>query len=358
VAERPGPPAPAASLATRLERLAGAAVIALGPIGGDHGVRHYRARLADGRELFVKAVAETPGSAGRLPAASLALAAEASGLRWLGEAEAVPIPGVFFGGNGLLALTWLPQGNADRHAAERFGRDLAKLHAAGSADFGAPWRGFIAGLPLPNEPGWPGGPGEAGEAGEAGSPGGPDEPGGSGPRGGVGGSGAYGERSALSGPVEVAGSWPCWYAERRLLPYARLARDAGTLGPADVALVEKVVARIAELAGPAEPPSRIHGDCWSGNVLWSGGRGWLIDPAAHGGHRETDLAMVALFGAPYLDRILAAYAEAAPLADGWRQRVPLHQLHPLLVHVCLFGAGYLGAALAAARAALAGRRLP
>ena len=88
-------------------------------------------------------------------------------------------------------------------------------------------------------------------------------------------------------------------------------------------------------------------------MLWSGGRGWLIDPAAHGGHRETDLAMLALFGAPHLDRILAAYQEAAPLADGWRARVPLHQLHPLLVHVCLFGGSYRDAALDAARRVLA-----
>src|SRR5262249_61636615 len=92
---------------------------------------------------------------------------------------------------------------------------------------------------------------------------------------------------------------------------------------------------------------------WSGNVLWSGGRGLLIDPAAHGGHREMDLAMLALFGAPHLDRIVAAYEEVAPLADGWRSRVPLHQLHPLLVHVCLFGSGYRQSALDAARAALA-----
>jgi fructosamine-3-kinase len=88
-------------------------------------------------------------------------------------------------------------------------------------------------------------------------------------------------------------------------------------------------------------------------VLWPGGRGWLIDPAAQGGHRETDLAMLALFGAPYLDRILGGYQEAAPLAPGWRQRVPLHQLHPLLVHVCLFGGPYRESALAAARAVLA-----
>ena len=125
------------------------------------------------------------------------------------------------------------------------------------------------------------------------------------------------------------------------------------VGVAQARDVEAVVARIGELAGPAEPPSRIHGDCWSGNVLWSGGRGWLIDPAAHGGHRETDLAMLALFGAPYLDRILGAYADQAPLAPGWRQRVPLHQLHPLLVHVVLFGAAYREEVLAAARAVLA-----
>ena len=129
--------------------------------------------------------------------------------------------------------------------------------------------------------------------------------------------------------------------------------DAGALGPDGARLVEEVAGRLTALAGPAEPPARLHGDCWSGNVLWSGGRGVLIDPAAHGGHRESDLAMLALFGAPYLDRILAAYHEVAPLAEGWRQRVPLHQLHPLLVHACLFGAGYAGPVRDAARAALA-----
>jgi fructosamine-3-kinase len=137
-----------------------------------------------------------------------------------------------------------------------------------------------------------------------------------------------------------------------VLPFLRRAADAGTLTRADVALVESVADRIGDLAGPAEPPSRVHGDCWWGNVLWSGGRGWLIDPAAYGGHREGDLAMLALFSPPHLDRILAAYAEAAPLADGWRSRVPLHQLHPLLVHACLFGATYAAPLRAAARAAL------
>ena len=110
--------------------------------------------------------------------------------------------------------------------------------------------------------------------------------------------------------------------------------------------------RIGSLAGPAEPPSRIHGDCWAGNVLWSGGEGWLIDPAAHGGHRETDLAMLDLFGAPHLDRILAGYNDTVPLAAGWRARIPLHQLHPLLVHACLFGSSYREGVVSSARSAL------
>jgi fructosamine-3-kinase len=310
-------------VAARLERLAGAAVSDLRPAGGGHGVRHYRARLADGRELFVKTASSGEAATGA------AFAAEACGLRWLSAASAIPIPELICSDNGLLALIWLPEHGADRGAAERFGRDLARLHAAGSASFGAPWPGFIASLPLSNDPVDSGGAGGAGGAGDS---------------GGAGGAGGG-----------LAGSWPRWYAERRLLPYLRLARAAGTLSPADVALIEAVTDRIDELAGPAEPPSRIHGDCWSGNVLWSGGRGALIDPAAHGGHRETDLAMLALFGAPYLEPILAAYQEVAPLAEGWRQRVPLHQLHPLLVHVCLFGAAYRDAAVAAARAALARR---
>ncbi len=253
-------------LAEALAAAAGAAVAQYTPIGGGHGARHYRAQLADGRELFVKEAADDAGIA--------ALDAEAQGLRWLAEAAAVQVPKIIARHNRTLALVYLPAGRSDRAAAERFGRDLARLHAAGADSFGAPWAGFIASLPLPNE---------------------------------------------------QATSWPSWYAERRLLPYGRLARDAGTLGAGDVALIESVASRIGELAGPAEPPARIHGDCWSGNVLWSGGRGWLIDPAAHGGHRESDLAMLALFGAPYLDRILAAYQDVTPLAAGWQTRVPLHQ---------------------------------
>jgi len=278
----------------RLVSAARSAVTEWRQAGGGHGARHYLARLADGRQLFIKEATDQAGAA--------ALDAEATGLRWLAEAAAVPIPEVISRHNRTLALIYLPAGRPEGAIADRFGRDLARMHSAGAERFGAPWDGYIASLPLPND---------------------------------------------------QADSWPSWYAEHRLLPYCRMARDAGTFGPADVALIESVAGRVGELAGPAELPARVHGDLWSGNVLWSGGRGWLVDPAAHGGHRETDLAMLALFGAPHLDSIVAAYQEVTPLADGWRDRLPLHQLHPLLVHVCLFGTSYREPALAAARAALA-----
>jgi fructosamine-3-kinase len=276
----------------RIAELAGAAVLRVRLLGGQHRWRTYHGELSDGREVFVKAASHSLGEL---------LPAEARGLRWLASAGQVPVPEVIGCDETMLVLPWLRAGRADPAAAVRFGRALAALHTAGADSYGAPWRGFIASLPLDNTP----------------------------------------------GPT-----WPSWYAARRLAPFLRLAADAGDLADADVRLVETVMARIGELAGPAEPPARIHGDCWSGNVLWSHGQGWLVDPAAHGGHRETDLAMLALFGAPYLDRVLSAYAEAAPLAEGWRARIPLHQLHPLLVHVCLFGAGYRDAVRDAARAAL------
>ena len=173
------------------------------------------------------------------------------------------------------------------------------LHAAGAPRFGSPWPGFIATLPLGDR---------------------------------------TGDAPTVAGALGGAGDWASWYGSKRLLPYLRRAADTGALTTADARLVEQVVDRLPSLAGPPEPPSRIHGDCWSGNVLWSGGRGWLIDPAAQGGHRETDLAMLALFGAPYLDRILgrlrrrraagrglAGPGPAAPAAPAAGARLPVRQ---------------------------------
>ena len=250
-----------------------------------------RLTLDDGTDLFAKTWPEAPSDF---------FTSEATELRWLQAAGAVPIPEVIAATSQLLLLEWIEPGEPAAPAAEEFGRRLAALHRSGAPTFGAGWNGYISSEPLPNEP---------------------------------------------------APSWPEFYVERRCRPYLRRAADRGTFDAAGVAVVDKALDRVAEVAGPAEPPARIHGDLWSGNVLYGqDGRAWLVDPAAHGGHRETDLAMLALFGAPYLDRILTSYHEAYPLAAGWHERVPLHQLHPLLVHTVLFGASYLDQAMAAATA--------
>ena len=108
------------------------------------------------------------------------------------------------------------------------------------------------------------------------------------------------------------------------------------------------MARLPELMPPGGP-ALLHGDLWWGNVLFGAdGRSWLIDPSVHGGHPEEDLAMLALFGA-VPRRVLAAYEEVHPLAAGWRHRVALFQLYPLLVHTVLFGGGYRSQALGVAK---------
>jgi fructosamine-3-kinase len=200
----------------------------------------------------------------------------------------------------LLVLEWVEPGDVTMAAAEAFGRELAATHRAGADTFGAPWDGFIGSLPQDN---------------------------------------TLDDRD-----------WATWFVQRRLEPYLRMAQGRNALADADVAAVERALARVEQ--PPPEAPARLHGDLWPGNLLWAAdGRVWLVDPAAHGGHRETDLAQLALFGAaPHLDRIRAAYQEVWPLADGWRERVPLHQLHLLLVHAALFGAAYRSAVMAAVRA--------
>jgi fructosamine-3-kinase len=256
------------------------------PLGGGCICAAERLTLDDGTDLFAKSLAGAPPRF---------FAAEARGLRWL-AGSGVPVPAVVAVTDSLLVLEWVPPGAPSVAAASEFGRGLTGLHRAGAPGFGAPWQGFIGSLPLDNT---------------------------------------------------GAATWREFYLERRIRPYVRAAVERGSLDPADAAAIERFVER-ADV--PAEPPARLHGDLWSGNLLWGAdGHVWLIDPAAHGGHRETDLAMLALFGTPHLDRILSAYDEEYPLTDGWRDRVGLHQLHPLLVHAVLFGGGYGAQAAALAR---------
>jgi fructosamine-3-kinase len=236
---------------------------------------------------------------------------EAAGLRWLAEVDGgVPCAQVVSFGATRLTLRRLDSATSSPEAASEFGSRLAVTHDAGAAGFGA----------------------------------GPD---------GWNGPGFFGP---LSQPLPMSlrphRRWGEFYADERLVPMAELA--AGRLDVAARAVVDSVAARCrAGDFDDDDPPARLHGDLWSGNLMWTRDGVALIDPAAHGGHRETDLAMLALFGCPHYDAVLAGYQRVRSLRPGWRKRVGLHQLFPLLAHVVLFGGGYAQQANACARAALA-----
>ncbi|GAB3700330.1 fructosamine kinase family protein [Saccharopolyspora tripterygii] len=286
-------------IADEVSRITGLAVAETRRLSGGDTASAFAVRLDDGRELFAKSTSPSmPGAA----------AAEAASLRWLAEPGVVAVPEVIGDGEHCLVTEHVAEGAPTAGAAAELGRGLARLHSAGAPAFGSPPPGgpadaWIGLAPMRNEP---------------------------------------------------EDDWPAFYARHRVQPYVRRAVDEGTLSSESGKVLDRVCEEITELAGPAEPASRLHGDLWSGNVLWGRDRAWLIDPAAHGGHRETDIAMLHLFGCPQLDRVIAGYEEVHPLADGWRSRIPLHQLFPLLVHAVLFGSGFGAQAVQAARRALAG----
>jgi fructosamine-3-kinase len=271
-------------------------------VGGGDINEAWRVTLADGRTAFLKTRANAgPGE----------YAAEAAGLRWLAEPGALRTPRTIEVGEDYLALEWIEPGRLDGAGVEELGRGLAVTHAAGAAGFGDP---HLVGA-------------RDGDAGEGGA--------------------VPASFGSLSLPNAPTADWPSFYVERRLRPLAAIARERGALPDRGTGAVERVCDRIAALAGPDEPPARLHGDLWGGNVMAdTGGRPWLIDPSAYGGHREVDLAMLRLFGgwAGHQEKVFSAYAEVAPLADGWEERVQLWQLAPLLVHAVLFGGSYPAAA--------------
>jgi len=295
------------SLETAVARATGRAVRSLRRVGGGDINDAYAVELEDGGRAFVKTRADAP--AGEYEA-------EAAALRWLGEPGGLGIPAVLGASDEVLALEWLDEGPAGDEAA--LGHGLATIHAAGADEFGGRAVADSSGAASPRD--------AAGSSGRA----------------------APLRIGLLALPNDPLPDWPSFYAERRLRPLLRPARDRGALSQQGVRAVERVCDRLPELAGPPESPARLHGDLWSGNVLWSGGRPYVIDPVAYGGHREVDLAMLRLFGAPG-PRLLAAYEEVSPLADGHEERVALYQLFPLLVHTVLFGGSYGSSVERAAR---------
>jgi fructosamine-3-kinase len=225
---------------------------------------------------------------------------EATGLAWLAEvAGGVPVVDVLEVDRSQIVLERLHPSPPSAAQADELGRRLARTHLAPAQAWGRDdGDGFIGPLTLPN------------------------------------------------GPFS---SWVDLWWRGRVEPYLRMAVDGARLDQDDAHRIERVV-RDRSHAVEATAPGRVHGDLWSGNVVWTPRGAVVIDAAsAHGGHPEADLAMLALFGLPYLNRVLAAYDEINPLADGWRERVPLLQTHPLLVHVVLFGGSYVEQLRQAAR---------
>jgi fructosamine-3-kinase len=283
----------AAALAAEL----GAAVASARPLGGGDINDAYEVAFADGRRLFVKTNARAPRAM---------FPAEARGLGWLAEAGALRVPSVVAVSREegdaapFLALELVEPGAPARGFDERLGRGLAALHRFGAPGFGLDHDNFIGRLPQSN--------------------------------------------AAVQGGE---GGWAEFYRTRRLEAQLRRAADRGAASARMKRGFDRLFAELPELVGPEEPPARLYGDLWGGNLLCDdAGQPCLIDPAVYGGHREIDLAMMRLFGG-FGARVFAAYDEAFPLADGHEARVPLYQLYPLMVHVNLFGGGYVGSVEAA-----------
>lgn len=243
----------------------------------------FAVELADRRRLFVKTNQDPPEGM---------FEAEARGLAWLAEPGVIAVPKVLGVGTSepsYLALELVESGPRRPSFDEELGRSLAALHRASPGAFGLDHDNFIGSLPQSNR---------------------------------------------------STDTWVEFFRERRL--GTQLERAVG-LGRAPGSMrqgFERLFARLGELVGPPEPAARLHGDLWGGNLhVTAGGAPCLIDPAAYGGHREIDLAMMRLFGG-FSERVFAAYEEAYPLAPGHAERVALYQLYPLLVHLNLFGGGY------------------
>ncbi|MDO5736797.1 MAG: fructosamine kinase family protein [Propionibacteriaceae bacterium] len=254
----------------------------------------------------------------RKSASPAAILTEVHSLHWL--SEAVPQGGAAVAELVGFSENWLETRMLDAASpspvdARSFGRRLALTHAAGADFFGA----VPPGLPVRDA--------------------------------------VLAELPSPSLPEPLYDTWGEFFAELRLAPYMTLAASEGAFDRAQADRLWMLIDRVAHgdfdadqpqavhRSGPSPAVARVHGDLWGGNIVWArtddGAVGTLIDPSAHGGHAETDLAELGVFGSPHLKATLAGYQEVSPLADGWLERLPVHQLHMLLVHVVKFGGGYV-----------------
>jgi fructosamine-3-kinase len=263
-------------------------------IGGDIN-EAFAVALEGGAQIFVKTHSNPPPGM---------FAAEARGLRWLDETKAIRVPRVLAFSDerpAFLALELLAPARRRGDFDEDLGRSLAAMHAHGAPTFGLDYDNYIGRLPQSNA---------------------------------------------------VAAEWASFYWASRLEPQLRLASDRGLIDRVMRSRFDALHRVLAARVGPEEPPARLHGDLWGGNLhVDDAGRPCLIDPAVYGGHREIDLAMMRLFGG-FGDRVFASYEEAWPLAPEAAARVPLYQLYPLLVHVNLFGGSYVGSVQSALAACI------
>lgn len=282
-------------LRAALEIRLGSNVRAARRLGGGDINEAFSVELCDGRSLFLKTHQRPPSGM---------FAAEAKGLQWLAAAEAIRTPRVLGSsddGPAYLALELLRPAKRVGDFEERLGRGLARLHDYGAPYFGLDHDNFIGPLPQHND---------------------------------------------------RVKDWASFYWQARLEPQLQRAVDRGVLDGGTTTEFAKLESVLPDRVGAEEPPARLHGDLWGGNLhVDDEGLPCLIDPAVYGGHREIDLAMMRLFGG-FGPQVFAAYEEAMPLAPGADDRVALYQLYPLLVHVNLFGGAYAGAVRQALRSVL------
>jgi fructosamine-3-kinase len=272
-------------LRSALGQRLGAEVVKATRLSGGDINDAFALHLSNGEAVFVKTHPRSPSGM---------FEAEARGLRWLAEAGAIRVPEVLAVSDGSPAFLVLELLKPSRRRAdfdERLGRALAALHAFRAPSFGLDHDNFIGRLPQSNA---------------------------------------------------AEETWVSFFWTARLQPQLRLATDRGLIDAATRARFDRLRVALPELCGPEEPPARLHGDLWGGNLhVDEAGEPCLIDPAVYGGHREIDLAMMRLFGG-FGERVFAAYQEASALSPGADERVSLYQLYPLLVHVNLFGGAYVG----------------